>query len=74
MEGASFSPDGRRVVTAGDDGVVRVWAAGTGEPIATYASEGGAARWAFLAPDGPFVVTEGEGGVRIDRCDICDCG
>lgn len=33
VNSASFSPDGRRVVTASDDGTARVWDAGTGKPV-----------------------------------------
>ena len=34
MKHASFSPDGRLVVTASFDGTERVWDATTGQPVA----------------------------------------
>ena len=33
VNSASFSPDGKRLVTASDDGTARVWDAGTGKPV-----------------------------------------
>ena len=48
----AFSPDGSRVVTASDDGTVRVWPAGEeGEPVVFEGHEGRVGSAAF-DPDG----------------------
>ena len=54
---ASFSPDGRRVVTASDDSTARVWDAATGQPLAPPLTHGGEVRHASFSPDGRRVVT-----------------
>src|SRR5262249_70898 len=36
----SYSPDGSRLLTAGEDGMVRVWDAATGEPLQTLRERG----------------------------------
>ena len=33
VEAAAFSPDGKTVLTGGDDGTARLWDAATGQPI-----------------------------------------
>src|SRR5262249_53665216 len=56
VNGAAWSPDGRRIVSASVDGTVRIWSAdGTGEPIVLRPSNGGvfAASW---SPDGRRIV------------------
>src|SRR5262249_25420978 len=50
---AAFSPDGRRVLTAGDDGSVRVWETATGEAAGQPLRHGGAPSPAAVRPDGP---------------------
>ena len=54
---ASFSPDGRRVVTASADGTARVWdAEGRGEPVVLKGHER-EVRSATFSPDGRRIVT-----------------
>jgi WD40 repeat protein len=53
---ASFSPDGRRVVTAGD-AAGRVWDAATGQPITPPLVHGGRVPRASFSPDGRRVIT-----------------
>ena len=57
----AFSPDGQRVVTAGDDGTTWVWNAASGQMIANLESHSGrvysAAFSAAFSPDGQRVVT-----------------
>jgi WD40 repeat protein len=53
----AFSPDSRRLLTAGGDGLVRIWDAWTGELLRTFAEHGGAVRAAVFSPDGKRVVS-----------------
>jgi eukaryotic-like serine/threonine-protein kinase len=58
----AFSPDGRRLATACDDGAGRLWDVATGTPIAPpMAHEGPVAAVAF-SPDGRTVATAGHDG------------
>jgi WD40 repeat protein len=59
VEGAAFSPDGRRVVVLGNDGVARMWETATGGPAATSWHQAGAVYAAF-SPDGLRLLTAGE--------------
>jgi dipeptidyl aminopeptidase/acylaminoacyl peptidase len=59
---AAFSPDGRRVVTAGDDGTARIWAAAGGAPVAELRGHTGRVDSAAFGPDGRLVVTASADG------------
>ncbi|HJZ23557.1 MAG TPA: hypothetical protein VJ201_03820, partial [Candidatus Babeliales bacterium] len=54
---ASFSPDGRWVVTASDDHTARIWDAATGQVIHTLQGHQGAIYSASFSPDGQRIVT-----------------
>lgn len=53
---ANFSDDGNRVVTASDDGTVRIWDATTGNPVGETIQSDGQARFASFDPEGRRIV------------------
>jgi WD40 repeat protein len=54
---AKFSPNGRRLVTTGDEDTARVWDATTGEPVAQPLKHNGKVIRAEFSPDGLYIVT-----------------
>jgi WD40 repeat protein len=62
----SFSPDGRRVVTASEDYTAVVWDAATGEPVVPAFDHDHQVKAASFSPDGKWVVTASlDKGARI---------
>lgn len=63
---ASFSPDGRWVVTASDDRTARVWNADNGQVMAILQGNAGKVTRAVFSPDGLGILTgTSEGAVQI---------
>ena len=58
----AFSPDGRQVLTAGDDMTVRLWDAATGQPVQKPMRHGANVEWAGYTPDGRDIVTRQQFG------------
>src|SRR5262249_42753026 len=57
---ATFSPDGRHIVTASFDKTARIWDAKTAEPIAVLKGHRQSVDDAVFSPDGMRIVTASE--------------
>ncbi|MEB3829398.1 AAA-like domain-containing protein [Phormidium sp. CCY1219] len=65
VRSVSFSPDGERLATAGEDGTVRLWNR-SGTPLATIAAHESAIDSVTWSKDGERIATAGEDGtVRL---------
>jgi len=58
--GIAFSRDSRRVVTACEDGKVRVWSEGDWKLLQTLEGHQGPVHWAEFSPDDSLVASAGE--------------
>ena len=59
---ASFSPDGRFFVTAGEDSLVKVWEVATADELHTLRGHGGTVRTALYYPDGRRILSASHDG------------
>lgn len=57
LNSASFSRDGKHVVTGGHDRTARIWDAMSGRPLATMEAPGSVVWSASFSPDGKHIVT-----------------
>ena len=62
IRSAKFSPDGRRIITASEDGMTRVWDAGSGQLLATLRGHTDAVENALFSPDGRRILTASDDG------------
>lgn len=60
-----FSPDGKRILTAGRDGTIRIWDSETGQPVLVFARVAPISRAAAFDPAGHSILGLMEGGRRI---------
>ncbi len=60
---ATFSPNGRWIATAGEDGTARVWDAATGEPVSPPLRHKKLVERVAFSPDGRLLATAGGDGV-----------
>lgn len=57
--GVAFSPDGRHIATASEDGTAKVWVAATGREIVTLRGHKGLIQSVAFSPDSQRIATSG---------------
>ena len=66
MQSVAFNPDGTRLVTGGDDRMVRLWDVGSGSEIAALQGHENWVRSVAFNPDGTRLISGGDDGtVRL---------
>ncbi len=60
-----FTPDGSRILTAGDDGTVRIWDTESGEELYAYTGHRGPVSDLHISADGSTVASSGTLDVKV---------
>jgi WD40 repeat protein len=68
---ARFNGPGDRLVSAGNDGTIRIWDTGGGDALVVLYRHDGNASGADFTSDGRGVVSAGDDGMRIMACEVC---
>jgi WD40 repeat protein len=71
VSSASFSPDGKSIITASDDRTARIWDVATGKEIAVLHGHEDIVRSVVFSPDSNHIVTASSDGIaRIWQASI----
>lgn len=62
---AQFSPDGKKIVTAEYEGIVRVWGAANGKQLATLKGNSDRVSRAIYSADGKQILTASADGIQV---------
>ncbi|HEY7311970.1 MAG TPA: sigma-70 family RNA polymerase sigma factor [Gemmataceae bacterium] len=61
----AFAPDGKRIASAGNDGLVRIWRTATGEEVGRLEDHRGPAYAVAYSPDGKQIATGGLTNIHL---------